>query len=63
MSYSYFAFLIYYLVLILILEFDILFLTAIDMLYIMLTLTVCTVFIAEVIFWQREIRLITGSAH
>lgn len=54
MFYSYFALLFYYFILILIIEFDIFPLTAIDVLYVLIMLTISTIFISQVILAKRN---------
>ena len=54
MFYSYFALLFYYFILVLIIEFDILPLSAIDVLNILIVLTISTVFISWVLLAKRN---------
>lgn len=49
LGYAYFAIVIYYLILLMILQFNLLTLSALDVLYILIALTICTVFICMVI--------------
>ncbi|MFA1822343.1 permease [Virgibacillus oceani] len=54
MFYSYFALVFYYIILTLIIQFDILQLTAMDLLNILVVLTICTVFLSWVILAKRN---------
>ncbi|GIO25212.1 hypothetical protein J11TS1_37930 [Oceanobacillus sp. J11TS1] len=49
LEYSYFTLLVYYIILLAILQFNLLTLSALDVLYILMALTICTVFICMVI--------------
>ncbi|WP_254846694.1 permease [Oceanobacillus sojae] len=49
LEYAYFTILVYYIILLMILQFNLLTLSALDVLYILIALTICTVFICMVI--------------
>ncbi|MDM8101824.1 permease [Oceanobacillus oncorhynchi] len=49
LEYAYFALLVYFMILMIILQFNLLTLSALDVLYILTALTICTVFICMVI--------------